>query len=158
MVYRLSPENVRPPRGGPSGAAALAVVLGLAVGIWFFAGGEPGSQAGSGGGEPIPTQLPSEGAPSTDPVSGLPYVAPADLPPDALDLFVEVTGDAPPEGEPYDNADGLLPLEAPDYYTEHLVLPAGVDEVSSAGRIVVGRGGEAYWTADGGVSFARIGP
>ena len=53
---------------------------------------------------------------------------------------------------------GLLPLEAPDYYTEHLVLPGGVDEVSSAGRIVVGQGGEAYWTADGGVSFARIGP
>ena len=150
MVYRLSPENVRPPRGGPSGAAALAVVLLLVVGIWFFAGGDPGSQAGSGGGEPIPTQLPTEGAPSSDPVSGLPYVAPRDLPADALDLFVEVTGEAPPEGTPYDNASGLLPGEAPGYYTEH--------QVSATGRLVVGLGGEAYWTDDGGVSFARIGP
>lgn len=158
MVYRLSPENVRPPRGGPSGAGAVAVVLLLVVGIWVFAGGDPGSQARSASGEPIPTQLPSEGAPSTDPVSGLPYVAPADLPPDALDLFVELTGDSPPDGEPYDNADGLLPPQASGYYTEHLVLPAGVDEVSSAGRIVLGRGDEAYWTDDGGVSFARIGP
>ena len=31
MVYRLSPENVRPPRGGPSGALAMFLVLAFAV-------------------------------------------------------------------------------------------------------------------------------
>jgi hypothetical protein len=154
VVYRLSPENVRPPRGGPSGAAALAVVLGLAVGIWFLAGGDPGSQAGGGGGgDPIPTQLPTEGAPSTDPVSGLPYVAPAALPPAALDLFVEVTGDSPPAGTPFEDVAGALPAQQPGYYTVHVV-----GSRDSGLELVAGEGGEVYWTTDGEASFSRVGP
>lgn len=150
MVYRLSPENVRPPRGGPSGALAMALVLALVVGIWFVAGGDPGSRMG-GGGDPGEPSAMTEAPPTEDPVSGLPYVAPSALPPAGLDLFVDVTSDSPPAGRPFGNEAGQLPAQDPGYYTEHLVG-------SGALRLVVGLGSEAYWSEDGGTSFARVGP
>lgn len=62
MVYRLSPENVRRPRGGPSGALALFLVLGLVVGIWLVAGRDPGSGIGN---VPEPTPSPTATASSS---------------------------------------------------------------------------------------------
>lgn len=155
MVYRLSPENVRPPRGGPSGALALFLVLGLAVGIWAFAGGDPGSRTGGAPGDMATTS--TESPPSQDPVSGLPYVAPAELPTAALDLFVALDDLDPPEGAPFDNESGALPAQAGTYYTQY-ALPPATAEVPGPQRLVVGRGGETYWTEDGGATYARVGP
>ena len=46
MLYRRAPENVQPPRGGPSGALAMVLGLAVVIGIWLLAGRDPGSQTG----------------------------------------------------------------------------------------------------------------
>lgn len=154
MVYRLDPENVRPPRGGPSGALALAVVLALVVGVWAFAGGDPGSPMGSGVEE---SAAPTDAPPAQDPASGLPLISAAQLPQPALDLLVEIeSGEAPP-GAPFANTAGQLPTQEPGYYTAYAVAPTAA-EGASAWRLVVGRGQETYWTEDAAVTFARVGP
>lgn len=155
MVYRLSPENVRPPRGGPSGALAMFLVLGLAVGIWAFAGGDPGSRTGGAPGDVSTTM--TEVPPSTDPDSGLPYIAPALLPETALDVVVALDDEDAPEGSPFDDAAGLLPPQPGSYYTLYAV-PPGTPAEPGPDRLVVGRAGEIYWTRDGGATFARVGP
>lgn len=156
MVYRLSPENVRPPRGGPSGALAMVLVLAVVVGIWFLAGGDPGSRTGAGSPGDLSTTM-TEAPPTQDPVSGLPYVAPAELPEEALDLFVALDDVDAPEGVPYGNDAGLLPVQDDGYYTAYAVT-TGADGGPGPQRLVVGRGGETYWTTDGATSFARVGP
>jgi hypothetical protein len=155
VVYRLSPENVRPPRGGPSGALAMFLVLGLAVGIWALAGGDPGSRTGGGPGDMATTM--TEAPPTEDPVSGLPYVAPADLPTAALDLFVALDDVDAPQGVPFDDTARVLPAQVGTYYTEY-ALPPATAGAPGPQRLVVGRGGETYWTEDGGATFARVGP
>lgn len=155
MVYRLSPENVRPPRGGPSGALAMFLVLGVAVGIWAFAGGDPGSRTGGGSGDPGRTM--TEARPTEDPESGLPYLAPALLPEAALDVVVALDDTEPPAGSPFDDPAGLLPPQPDVYYTLYAVPPATV-AAPGPDRLVVGRAGEIYWSRDGGATFARVGP
>jgi hypothetical protein len=152
VVYRLSPENVRPPRGGPSGALAILVVVGVVVGIWLLVGGDPGSSTGGGPAEDATSYAPPSAAPTVDPASGLPYVSPAQLPEAALDVFVAATGSTAPRAPAYDDAVGLLPAQEEGYYTAHRV-PGSAD-----GLLVVGAGDEAYWSTDGGTSFARVGP
>ncbi|TIC80957.1 ribonuclease domain-containing protein [Nocardioides sp. GY 10127] len=175
MVYRLSPEQVRPPRrGGPSGALALLVVLGLAVGIWVAAGGQPGSRTG-GTSSGDTTAVPSGDVPTVDPTSGLPYVAPSSLPAAALEVISRhdtgVAQRVGADGEPYDNDAGLLPAQPEGYYTVYPVTGSDVDPgderlvggeptgaAATADAAGDGSGTEWYWTDDAGYSFFRVGP
>jgi len=157
VVYRISPENVRPPRGGPSGALAILVVVGIVVGVWLVAGRDPGAI----GGADIPrgTTVVSD-APGRDPESNLPYVAPADLPPPALDVLVSIDTDgatALEGGQPFPNTGAPLPPQRFGYYRQHAV-PAGTPVGTAVQLVVSGAEGERYFSDDRGSTFRRIGP
>lgn len=158
-------------RGRTTGAAALGLALLLAVGIWLVSGRDPGTSTAT---SPDPT--PSVGATSatgtgtgtvsgtvsgTDPASGLPYVAAADLPPEARDVLRRIDAGGPfayeEDGGTFGNFEGLLPDHERGYYAEYTVDTPGSDD-RGARRIVAGDGGELYWTADHYASFARIRP
>lgn len=92
-------------------------------------------------------------------VSGLPTIAVADLPPEALDTL-----DAIADGGPYEfskddsvfqNREGLLPDREQGYYREYTVVTPGEDD-RGARRIVSGADGEAYFTDDHYDSFSEI--
>ncbi|MGZ4445064.1 MAG: ribonuclease domain-containing protein [Nocardioides sp.] len=140
-----------PPRTSPhrpTGAAALALVLLLAVGIWLLAGRDPGSQTGT----PDPTT-------SLDPASGLPWVDVSDLPPEAVDELRLIDAGGPfrhdQDGQTFGNFEGLLPAHARGYYAEYTVETPGSSD-RGARRIIAGDGGEYYWTPDHYQSFDRI--
>lgn len=109
-----------------------------------------------------PTTVPSTppGSEGTDPASGLPVVRLADLPPEAartVDL-IDAGGPFPePEhdGGTFGNREELLPDQPYGYYREYTVPTPGA-ETRGARRIVAGRGGELYWTADHYSSFSLI--
>ncbi len=154
MVYRISPENVRPPRGGPSGALAMVLVLAVAIGIWLLAGRDPGSST-FGGQDPDQRTAPSGEVAPVDPVSGLPYVSPVDLPLRVIDLLADVdTGADLPAGvvrRPFPDAAGVLPAQPGSrYYTEY--------DVGDGALLVAGPRGERYYSDDAGATYARIGP
>ena len=95
----------------------------------------------------------------TDPESGLPLVALADLPPEASDTVELIDSGGP---YPYDEDDGvfgnfeeLLPDRERGYYREYTVETPGLDH-RGARRIVAGSQGELYWTSDHYQSFERI--
>lgn len=91
--------------------------------------------------------------------SGLPVIAPDDLPPEALDTL-----DAIADGGPYEfskddsvfqNREGLLPDRGQGYYREYTVVTPGEDD-RGARRIVAGADGDAYYTHDHYDSFSEI--
>ena len=96
---------------------------------------------------------------SSDPGSGLPTVALADLPPEADDTVVLIDAGGPfPEAEDggvFGNFEGLLPDQERGYYREYTVPTPGLDH-RGARRIVAGSSGELYWTEDHYQSFERI--
>ena len=55
----------------------------------------------------------------------------------------------------FENAEGRLPRQAGGYYTETDVWPRGADG-RGARRLIFGRGGEVYYTADHYRSFTRL--
>jgi ribonuclease T1 len=61
----------------------------------------------------------------------------------------------PQDGRVFSNREKLLPLQRRGYYREYTVRTPGVPE-RGARRIVAGRGGEYYYTADHYRSFRRI--
>ncbi|WP_300388976.1 hypothetical protein [uncultured Nocardioides sp.] len=61
MLYRRAPENVQPPRGGPSGALAMVLVLAVVIAIWLLAGRDPGSQTGD---PDLPRMSPTTSSPT----------------------------------------------------------------------------------------------
>ena len=96
---------------------------------------------------------------STDPASGLPWVAEPDLPAEARDTLGLIDAGGP---FPYDeddrtflNREGLLPERSGGYYREYTVETPGEDD-RGARRIVTGSEGEYYWTPDHYASFERI--
>jgi ribonuclease T1 len=96
----------------------------------------------------------------TDPASGLPVVRLADLPPEAARTvrLIDAGGPFPePEhdGGTFGNREELLPDEPYGYYREYTVPTPGL-ATRGARRIVAGRAGELYWTADHYSSFSRI--
>jgi ribonuclease T1 len=95
----------------------------------------------------------------TDPVSGLPLVALAQLPPEAADTvdLIDAGGPFPEDedGSTFENREELLPEEPPGYYAEYTVPTPGSDD-RGARRIVAGDEGELYWTGDHYRSFERI--
>lgn len=162
-------------RGASVGSTVTAVVVALLV--WWLQGpdgstttasDEPTTPTASVSASQTPTGATS-GAPSgaptgsvlpeTDPDSGLPYVALADLPPEAIDTvdLIDAGGPFPydKDGSTFGNYEGLLPDHESGYYEEYTVETPGSPD-RGARRIVAGDAGELYWTADHYESFERI--
>ncbi len=73
--------------------------------------------------------------------------------------LVEAGGPFPHEqdGDTFQNREGLLPDEPEGYYREYTVETAGSGD-RGARRLVIGEGGETYYTRDHYESFVRIEP
>ena len=83
----------------------------------------------------------------------------ADLPREARETLqlIEKGGPYPyaQDGRTFHNRERLLPSREPGYYSEFTVRTPGASE-RGARRIVAGRSGELYYTADHYRSFKRI--
>jgi ribonuclease T1 len=94
-----------------------------------------------------------------DPVSGLPFVNLADLPPEAADTVAVIQADGPfpysQDGVVFQNREGVLPAEPTGYYHEYTVKTPGSPD-RGARRIVTGSDGAMYYTGDHYASFERI--
>ncbi len=140
-------------RTRPVLGAVVALVAALAV-WWTQSGGDdPGAPA------PTSTSTPATSSGATDPASGLPWVAPADLPAEARDTVARIDAGGPfrydQDGSTFGNFEGLLPDEDRGYYREYTVDTPGSHD-RGARRIVTGDAGEYYWTQDHYQSFERI--
>jgi ribonuclease T1 len=73
--------------------------------------------------------------------------------------LVEAGGPFPhdQDGSTFQNREGLLPQEPGGYYKEYTCETPGSDD-RGARRLVIGDGGETYYTADHYDSFTRIDP
>lgn len=109
-------------------------------------------------GDPFPTVPEASG---TDPASGLPWIAVADLPPEGRETLELIGSDGPfpygRDGVVFQNREGILPDEERGYYHEYTVVTPGSDD-RGARRIVTGSSAERYYTDDHYESFRRIGP
>jgi ribonuclease T1 len=98
--------------------------------------------------------------PSTDPVSGLPWVGVANLPPEARGTLALIRAGGPfpyprNDDQVFLNRERVLPAKPRGYYREFTVPTPGSDD-RGARRIVTGDDGEKYWTDDHYQSFSRI--
>lgn len=153
--------------------ASAALVAVLAVAGWWLQSGTDGTDGTGGAGAgadagthapassyPTSTAVPtSAGMPETDAASGLPYVALADLPPEAAATLELVDRGGPfpydQDGSTFGNYEGLLPDHRYGYYREYTVETPGSED-RGARRIVGGAAGELYWTEDHYESFEVI--
>lgn len=132
------------------------VTVVLLICVWWLQNRDAGSP------EPDAARdTPSSSAPSApSPSSRSGTVALSDLPPEAaetLDL-IDAGGPFPnpgKDGSTFGNVEGLLPKHPRGYYAEYTVPTPGA-ATRGARRIIVGDGGELYWTADHYASFQRI--
>jgi len=124
----------------------LVAVLALAVLTWAVNQGG-GFSGGGREGDADPTDLPR--------------AALTDLPPEAAQTFDLIRAGGPfpydRDGVVFENREGLLPDESSGYYHEYTVPTPGASD-RGARRIIVGSGGELYWTDDHYRSFERISP
>ena len=83
----------------------------------------------------------------------------SDLPREARETLQLIQNGGPyphaQDGHTFHNRERLLPLRGPGYYAEFTVKTPGA-RGRGARRIVAGRGGELYYTADHYRSFRRI--
>jgi ribonuclease T1 len=97
-------------------------------------------------------------APGREPAA-VSEIAAADLPREARDTLSLVKRGGPfpyeRDGAVFGNFEKRLPVRERGYYREYTVKTPG-DRNRGARRIVVGRGGELYYTADHYRSFKRI--
>jgi ribonuclease T1 len=148
----------------------LAVVV-AALAVWLATGSDDDADGGSssqpaastivstsGSSDPA-TETTAAETDGTDPVSGLDLIELDELPPEALDTLqlIESGGPFPYErdGATFENREGLLPDEVRGYYREYTVETPGSDD-RGARRIVMGKNGECYYTADHYDSFQRV--
>jgi ribonuclease T1 len=126
-------------------AAAVAVAA-------LFAGGTAGWVANRVVGPDLP-------AVAATPRSELPTVAVADLPPQALRTIALVDSEGPfpypKDGTTFSNFEKLLPDRPHGYYREYTVPTLG-ERDRGARRIVVGSGGDMYYTDDHYASFHQV--
>ena len=139
----------------------VAAVLAAAI-LWWSQGDEPAptpADEETSSASAQPTDIATTPAGGTDPESGLPLVAVSDLPPEAADTLALIDEGGPfphdRDGATFENRERLLPLHETGYYREYTVETPGSDD-RGARRIVVGSGGEYYYTADHYGSFERI--
>jgi ribonuclease T1 len=140
--------------------AVVLVLVALVLLVWWWVGQGPGgSFDGTAQERASATSSVSAAAPTPRDTSGLPRVPVAELPVQArqtLDL-IAVGGPYPypRDGVVFQNRERLLPRKAGGYYREYTVPTPGEDD-RGARRIIVGKGGEVYWTADHYASFSVI--
>jgi len=96
---------------------------------------------------------------STDPESGLKIVAVADLPKEAQATLKLIDQGGPypysRDGVVFGNLEKLLPKHDRGYYHEYTVTTPG-EKDRGARRIVIGNGGQRYYSDDHYKSFRRI--
>ena len=82
-----------------------------------------------------------------------------DLPPEVAETVALIESDGPfpysRDGAVFMNREGLLPRHERGYWREYTVPTPGESD-RGARRIVAGRGGELYYTADHYRSFVRL--
>ena len=125
--------------------------------------------------EPAPASIPhAEPRPATAPAAPAPRAAPTSisLGDPALERQVALVIESmdqtghPPQGVAqggrrggtrgvFENVEGRLPRQAGGYYTETDVWPRGAGG-RGARRLIFGRGGEVYYTADHYRTFVRV--
>ena len=135
------------------------VVAALAVGARLVTGG----QAGPVGTEARPTATAGVsvglGGASVDPVSGLPVVDVASLPPEAGQTLALIDAGGPfphdEDGEVFQNREGVLPREKTGYYREYTVTTPGESD-RGARRIVAAQDGARFYTDDHYASFREV--
>jgi len=92
-------------------------------------------------------------------MDGLRVVYVNELPREAQRTIVLIKQDGPfpfeKDGTTFQNRERLLPNRPRGYYREYTVITPGEDD-RGARRIVAGRGGELYYTADHYDSFVRV--
>ena len=110
------------------------------------------------GQSPTPSAGTSAAATAT-PRSGLPAVVLADLPAAAHSTLrlIDEGGPFPfrQDGTVFANREGALPARDPGYYREYTVPTPGSPD-RGARRLVVGAGGDVYYTADHYRSFHQV--
>jgi ribonuclease T1 len=126
----------------------MGLVAVLAVAVLTWAVNQGGGFSGGGReGDADPTDLPR--------------VALTELPPEAAQTVDVIQAGGPfpydRDGVVFENREGLLPDKSSGYYHEYTVPTPGASD-RGARRIIVGSGGELYWTDDHYRSFERISP
>ncbi|MFN8630826.1 MAG: ribonuclease domain-containing protein [Chloroflexota bacterium] len=152
-------------RAGGAGRAGLALfaALWLALSLAGCAPGAAGtpSSAASAAAPSTSGAAPAPSRPAHDPTSGLPTIALADLPPEGQATLALIIAGGPypysQDGSVFQNREGILPDQPSGYYREYTVPTPGSPD-RGARRIVVGREGERYYTADHYATFERIWP
>jgi ribonuclease T1 len=150
----------------------LLLALVMAAVVWWTQGDGASPGTGAEPSSPTQTQSPTHDytetntpvtdptqQSGTDPVSGLPLVQLAALPPEAAETvdLIDAGGPFPEDedGGTFENREELLPDEPRGCYAEYTVPTPGADD-RGARRIVAGDDGELYWTGDHYRSFERI--
>ena len=102
---------------------------------------------------------PAPRAGASTPVSGLPTVKAQDLPKEAITVLELIDKGGPfaykQDGQTFRNAENLLPKQATGYYREYTVRTPGSADRGTR-RLVVGRDGDIYYTADHYESFRQV--
>ncbi len=144
----------------PGGRLLLLIVV-LLVGYywWTAAGPTQDTQGDHPDGSSISVNDSGAQGTANDPASGLRWVDVAELPGEAEDTLALIAEGGPfpfeRDGVVFGNFEGLLPDHERGYYREYTVITPGESD-RGARRIVVGDGGEYYWTQDHYRSFERI--
>ena len=130
-----------------------AVIVAMAVGLHHG-----GTSGGSSAEHPVRASAGHASTGGAAAESG--WIDAADLPAQARRVLAEIDHGGPFEypgkdGSVFGNHERLLPEESSDYYHEYTVDTPG-SPTRGARRIIAGRGGERYWTADHYRSFQRI--
>lgn len=138
----------------PGAVAAVLVVL-LAAVLGFYArrsGEEPATAPATGTVTPAATR-------HATPVSGLGTVPVAALPAQARETLVLIDRGGPypysRDGIVFGNNERILPARARGYYHEYTVPTPG-ERDRGARRLVVGDGGDVYYTDDHYDSFRQV--
>lgn len=108
---------------------------------------------------PTATSASAASASAVDPESGLRWISRASLPPEAIRTLQAINSSGPypydRDGVTFENRERLLPDRPLGYYREFTVeTPGSADR--GARRIIMGSGGELYYTDDHYESFSRI--
>lgn len=131
-----------------------AVVAVLVVALMALVGYCARSAVGPSGDAVAPT-------PSTrhTPVSGLATVPVADLPAQAVATLALIDAGGPfpydKDGTVFGNLEGILPKQPRGYYREYTVPTSGSRD-RGARRLVAGRDGDLYYTADHYETFRQV--
>lgn len=159
-------QSQRRPRQLPLIIAAGALLILLAA--LQLLGGEGATTRSPGAEQPAVrgTSIPRPASATPPPVqparsSNLPSADASQLPPEARTTLALIAQGGPfpfdRDGATFQNREGLLPSQPPGYYREYTVITPGEDD-RGARRIVAGRGGERYYTADHYASFVEVLP